>query len=245
VAILGFNTKGPNGTSFAAGMMMTSKWTLATAGTLQELHGWFAGSGTTCRIVIYANTAGAPSTRVAYTAPLSLTGVDVELSETGFSVPLAAGVYWIGFRSAAAGSSGQAYMDISGDTHAGVVSGAADPPDNPFPAPGSSGTRNYSCWAVVGAAAPTGPSILARKAGAQAVDSDDWAALVDAVVALGGAVTTRKAGSGAVGVASYNAVVDAVVALGGSVATRKAGSGDVDPVSYNALVDAVKLLGAP
>ena len=148
MAILGNNVKGPSSAGFAAGRMYVAKYTLASASTMSELHGWFSGSGTTVRIVIYADSAGSPGALLAYTNALSLTGADVDLSQTGFSVSLPAGDYWIGWRSAASGTGGANYYDAAAP-YKGKTTGAADPPDNPFGTTDTSGTRSLSCWAVV------------------------------------------------------------------------------------------------
>src|SRR5262245_113646 len=71
--VLGYDTKG-TATSFslAFGRMLVSKFTLASAKTLNELHGWFGQSGTTSaivRVVVYDDDGGSglPGTRLAYT----------------------------------------------------------------------------------------------------------------------------------------------------------------------------------
>jgi hypothetical protein len=155
MAILGFNTKGTTTDAFAAGKMYVSKWNLASAATVSELHGWFGGSGTTVRLVIYndAGVGGDPGARLGYTSLLSLTGSDVELSETGLSISLAAGNYYIGWKSTAAGTGGVAYREAAAGIHAGLLSGAADPPPNPFGITDTTGSRRMSCWAVVTASA--------------------------------------------------------------------------------------------
>lgn len=160
MAILGYSTKGTSTNSgVSTGRCYMSKFTLASAQTLQELHGWFsAGAGSTVRIVIYADSSGLPGARVAYTASLALTGVDANLSETGFSVSLPAGDYWIGFYVISQAGGGWCWCEDTGGTHQGIPSGVANPPPDPFGTPTTSGTRKHSCWAVVGAAA--GPAFV-------------------------------------------------------------------------------------
>jgi hypothetical protein len=254
MAILGYTTSGAASLGAAVGRKIASKHTLASAQTLTELHAWFNGGAFTSNtlvIHIHADSSGSPGARVAYTSGIPFSNgtggsVTVELSQTGFSVPLAAGDYWLGLTFTS--GDGNVRCESTGATSKAILSGATvSPPSDPFGTTDYTGTDKLSVWAVVGAGGGGGGaagSVLERKAGSGSVDPDDWASLVDAVVLLGGAVATRKGGSGAVSVTDYNAVVDAVVTLGGSVATRKAGSGDVDVASYNALVDAVKLLGA-
>jgi hypothetical protein len=153
MAILGYDTKGASASAFGTNLMFASKWTLASSATLTELHGWFGGNSTNVIVAIWADSAGAPSTRLAYTSPLALTGSDIDLNQTGFSVSLAAGDYWIGCVSQDAGSSGVVYRDTGGVAHATKAGTGFNPPDNPFGTPDGSGTRRYSCWAVVGAPA--------------------------------------------------------------------------------------------
>lgn len=157
MAILGYNTKdNSNNAGFDVGRMYVSKFTLATLQTMTELHGWFRGGSATAtvRIVIYADTSGAPGTLLGYTSGLTLpVTVDTELLETGFSVSLSAGDYWIGFRTS--GTPSAAASAGTGGTHQGKLTGAADPPDNPFGTVNTSGTRKLCCWAVVGTPAST------------------------------------------------------------------------------------------
>src|SRR4051812_34889208 len=96
--ILGFNSKvSPSvpGSSWDTGRQYVSKFTLAQAGTLTELHAWFTGSGPTglVRLVVYAadGSGGNPGTRVAYSNKITVpNGPDFEAVATGLSVPLAA-----------------------------------------------------------------------------------------------------------------------------------------------------------
>ena len=160
MAVLGYNTKGATNIGFAAGEKLSSPFVLASPQTLTELHGWFGGSGANVILHIYTDTAGSPDARVAYTSPLALTGVDVELSQTGFSVALAAGTYWIGFTSDAAGTVGKVFRDATGGSYKGILSGATfNPPSNPY---GTTNTANasrvLSVWGIVGAA--PGPSFV-------------------------------------------------------------------------------------
>jgi hypothetical protein len=152
-AILGYNIKGASLTTSNPGRKYVTKATLAAAATLTELHGWFKGaSGENIIILIYADSAGAPGARVAYTAPFALTGSDQHLQQTGFSVSLPAGTYWIGWVGQN-GASGAAYQDAPGPAGCfkGIGSGAAfNPPSDPFGTPTTSSPDfQYSCWAVV------------------------------------------------------------------------------------------------
>lgn len=155
MAILGNNVKGSSTNSgLNTGRMYASKFTLASAATLNELHGWFGngGSASTVQIVIYADSAGSPGARVAYTSLYTLTGSDIEIAQTGFSVALAAGDYWIGFRCESPAGSGNCWTTDTGGTHKGITGGTPSPPPDPFGTTNTSGTRNHSVWAVVGAA---------------------------------------------------------------------------------------------
>ena|GEM_PF-4534719 len=149
--ILGYNTKGASNIGTSGGRKYVSKFTLASASTLTELHGWFTGTGATIQLVIYADSGGLPGARLAFTSPLTPTGADIELSQTGLSVALAAGTYWIGWASQNAGTVSAYYDDPGGPAaHQAQSSGAAyNPPSDPFGTPNASGTRNFSCWAVV------------------------------------------------------------------------------------------------
>jgi hypothetical protein len=159
MAILGYNSKGSTSAGLTTGAWGASKFTLASPATLTELHGWFGGSATNIILFIYSDVAGTPTNRLAYTSPIALTGGDAERSQTGFSVALTAGDYWIGFTSQGAGTGGVYWRDATGGTHYAVTSGATfNPPSNPFAGGGSGGTRKYSMWAVVGAAA--GPAFV-------------------------------------------------------------------------------------
>lgn len=162
MAVLGYNTKGVATIGFAAGLKISSPFVLATPQTLTELHGWFGGSGTNVILHVYTDTAGSPDALVAYTSPLALTGVDVELVQTGLSVALAAGTYWIGFTSQATGTGGLGYRDATGGSWKGILSGATfNPPSNPYGTTNTSNaTRVLSVWGIVGAAA--GPAFVPR-----------------------------------------------------------------------------------
>ena len=151
MAILGNNVKGPASNSFFEGRIYVAKYTLASASTMSELHGWFGGGTGQPRIVIYADSGGAPGARLAYTNQLPCTSPDVELSQTGFSVSLPAGSYWIGWHFSGSGS-GNAYTDTDGE-HQGYTFGAGSTPPDPFGTPNITGTNRISCWAVVTAAA--------------------------------------------------------------------------------------------
>ena len=157
MAILGYNTRGAAQTAFATGRRTLCKHTLASAGTLTELHGWFIGSGTNVILVIYADNAGVPGARVAYTSPLAVTnaGAFFELSQTGFSVSLPAGDYWIGWVSQGVGTSGNGYRETTGGTNYLNSSGATfNPPSDPHGGGGSTGATLLSAWAVYTTATP-------------------------------------------------------------------------------------------
>jgi len=172
MAILGNNTAGGSYVSGGSpGRIVVSRFTLAAAGTLNELHGWvaFGTAGNTLRIVIYKadadvfGTVGAgttsPGTRVAYTNPLTITGssTDYDLNQTGLSVPLPAGDYFLGIRFNTDG-----FVKGSSGTYTGIGSGSADPPPDPFGITSTSGSNSVSVWGVVGAAAaPTAGNFLA------------------------------------------------------------------------------------
>lgn len=153
--VLGYSTKGASTAGIASNRIQVSQFTLASAGTLNELHGWFVGgaSAVHVRVVIYAADGGGglPGTRLAYTADTTLPAtVDTHLTETGFSVALAAANYWLGWVSP--GPSGpMVYIEDLGGTHqqrtdVGVT---FNPPPDPFGTPNASGTRKLSCWGVV------------------------------------------------------------------------------------------------
>jgi hypothetical protein len=153
--VLGYSTKGTVSAAFSgAGGMWVVKNTLASPGTLIELHGWFGGAaGNAVRIVVYDDdaTGALPGTRLAYSSSLALpSSGDVDLFESGLSVPLAAGDYWVGYICQA--TAGSFYRDATGTavSHQQILSGAAyTPPPSPFGTPAASGTRRISCWGVV------------------------------------------------------------------------------------------------
>ena len=151
MAILGYNTKGAGAAALGTGFKNSSKFTLATPQTMTELHGWFGGGSANVILFIYSDVAGVPTTRLAYTSPLALTGVDVDLSQSGFSLSLAAGDYWIGFVSDVAGT-GVAYRENSGGTSRTHNAATFNPPATPYES-GGAATRKWSMWAVVGAPA--------------------------------------------------------------------------------------------
>src|SRR4029077_15440953 len=133
VAILGYDTHGSSAASFGAARMDCTKFTLASAATLTELHGWFNPNGVApnvrCNIYKDVDALSTPrpnATLVAYTNSTALgTGTsDIHVQQTGFSIALAAGAYWIGFRSDVAG--GFARGDTGGFYNGG--DGYADPP---------------------------------------------------------------------------------------------------------------------
>jgi|SRR3954447_9711936 hypothetical protein len=165
MATLGNSNSGANNVGGGVGRMVASRFTLASAATLNELRGWFAfgTAGDTVRVVIYKHVSGTTpdnATLVAYTNPLTLTGSGTAytLAQTGFSVALAAADYWIGARFNTSGNT-------KGDTGSGrgITTGVADPPPATFGVTDFSITSTVSCWAVVTAvAAPTFvPQIIA------------------------------------------------------------------------------------
>lgn len=154
--ILGNDVKtGSSAIGMVAGRSNMTVFTLASAGTLNELHGWFACSGSAVgnvRVVIYADSSGSPGARKAYTSSynLPIAGGDVHVSETGFSVALAAGNYWVGWISDPATGAGSAYAINGVGSYKGANSGVSySPPPDPFGTAGASGTRNYCCWGVL------------------------------------------------------------------------------------------------
>lgn len=164
MAILGYDTLGsiPNVSGGTLGRMYVSKFTLATPGTLKELHGWFLiqAAGQRVRVVAYAGdgASGSPGTRLAYTGDLAIPGGSgtVHVSEAGFSVALVAADYWIGWICGSnPGTDMAACGEEPGGIHRGITGGAAyNPPPTPFPAQDTNGTRKHSCWAVVTTAPP-------------------------------------------------------------------------------------------
>lgn len=153
---LGYDVQGASFDSMGSGRMLCSRFTLATAGTLSELHGWFhdGGGASTIRLVIYRHVSGGSpiptATLVTYSNLILISGgASVHLSQAGFNVALAAGDYWIGARSDVAG--GLYRGTITGGGNLGIDSGASDPPPDPFGsgASQSSSTRLLSIWAYV------------------------------------------------------------------------------------------------
>jgi hypothetical protein len=152
--VLGYSSNGSSQGGIADGGMFSSKFTLASAGTLTELHAWVdggGGAGYNVIIHIYADSAGVPGARKAYTSPLATGGgTGVHLSQTGFSVALAAGNYWLGIGCSGYASAGGFKHETTGGTHARYLSGATfNPPPDPWGTSTQNGTRKYSAWAVV------------------------------------------------------------------------------------------------
>jgi hypothetical protein len=197
VAILGnggLTTKGDSSIGLAAGRTFVTPATLASGSTLTELHGWFNGTGTNVRIVIYADTGSLPGALVAYTNPLALTGAgDVELSQTGMSVVLAAGTYWLGFVSEGAGTgSTNFFYNSTGGSYQGKASGHTfTPPNDPFGTPTNSDpNRRVSCWAIVGPPSTSRSAVVAATGTVTAVG----ARVRQAAVALTATGTVTVAG---------------------------------------------------
>lgn len=154
--VLGYSTKGASIVSGPdTGRMYVSSFTLASPGTLAELHGWVAGGnavgGVNYKVVLYADSSGTPGSRLAFTSSYNAPqSTDLHLQETGFSTSLSAGTYWVGWISSSASSGGGCWGETTGSTHKGKTTGANfTTPDNPFPTPDTSGTRKHSCWAIV------------------------------------------------------------------------------------------------
>jgi PKD repeat protein len=162
MAILGNNVQGGGTFSAAAGRKASTKFTLASAQTLQELHAWVypgsaGGGGNTYTIHIYADSSGSPGARVAYTSSIVQAGgpAVVEISQSGFSTALAAGDYWLGVSFTNA--QGDVREDASTGTLKAILGGTTvSPPSDPY------GTTDFgpstgllSVWAVTGAAATT------------------------------------------------------------------------------------------
>jgi hypothetical protein len=151
--VLGYSTKGSvNASGLSDGRIYVSLFTLAAPGTLQELHGWFSGSGSdSAGLVIYAanGSGGLPGTRLAYKAPIFFPAGDYEMVQTGLSVALPAANYWVGF-TCSSGVGGSCRGEDPGGTHQGIIGGApVNPPPNPFGTPETSGSRKHSCWGIV------------------------------------------------------------------------------------------------
>lgn len=152
--VLGYSTKGASTTAAAAGRMLVSSFALASAGTLTELHCWVSpgGSPGELRVVLYDDDGGSglPGTRLAYSNGLTIpTSVSTEVSQSGFSVALAAGTYWVGFLADSSGN-GSVHRETSGGTNQGILSGVTyTPPPSPFGTPNTSGAIKLSCWGVV------------------------------------------------------------------------------------------------
>lgn len=150
--ILGNNTAGgASGTASNAGRMYVSKFTLATGGTLTELHGnFFQTTGTPqVQIVLYSDSAGSPNSRLAFTSPITVTNGTpaIEYSQSGFSVSLSSGTYWVGW--CAGGSGLSVPFDSNPEYKGSLASASFNPPNATFPTVDTSGTRSYRCWGVV------------------------------------------------------------------------------------------------
>jgi hypothetical protein len=166
MTVLGNNLRGsdPLCTARAIGRLYVSKYNLAVAGNLTELHCLCntvnSAAAGTARLVVYAadGAGGNPGTRLYYSSPLVTQGSrgEFELAVTGISVPLAAGNYWLGWVDLTLSATGNVYGDPSGGSHFGWNSGATDPPPNPFGAGDTSGVRKHSIWGVVGVAVNPG-----------------------------------------------------------------------------------------
>lgn len=166
MSILGYDTQGSGVvTSFDAGRKYGTKFTLTEDGIITELHCWInrTASGNSATLSVYSDTAGSPDAREIFTALISWDGSApgaFEISETGLSVALLAGDYWLTWASTNA--AGGVWGETTGATHAGIISGAAvNPPSDPFGAPNTSGTRKHSIWAVYTPGSPCDPPVNA------------------------------------------------------------------------------------
>jgi hypothetical protein len=151
MTILGYNTLDKSGfAGFGSGRLYASKFTLASTYRLTELHGWVSGgvNPTSCRVVMYADAAGSPGVRVAYTALLAIpSSADSEISQAGFNIVLPAGDYWLGFASPLS-DPGQMWAGLTGGTLKGSLT-APDPPPDPFGSISVTGdVRKLCAWAV-------------------------------------------------------------------------------------------------
>lgn len=159
MAILGYDTAGAGaGSGISNGAIELTKFTLASAATMTELHCYaYGGTGVSAsndfRLVIYADSSGVPGARVAYSAVLSppTTGTASmrDISETGFSVSLPAGDYWLGRHGI---QNWDSFCTMAGEDTGAIDkrgTGKSDPPPDPFGSVASTGTQKHSVWAVI------------------------------------------------------------------------------------------------
>lgn len=154
--ILGRNSLGDTVVGVNPNRLFVTKFTLASAGTITELHGFFRTSGSgnfNIKVVVYADNAGSPiggALIAASSSSLVNNSSYVDYSKTGLSVSIAAGTYWVG-------SVGDGTGDVSTQTGGGsdhyaiqTTAGNYTSPPNPFPGGDSEGTGFISAtWAVV------------------------------------------------------------------------------------------------
>jgi hypothetical protein len=75
---------------------------------------------------------------------------DTDVNETGLSVALTAGNYYIGFICENTVGNGTGYRENTGSTHYQIASGVVyNPPPSTFPGGSTTGTRKYSVWGIV------------------------------------------------------------------------------------------------
>ena len=153
-AILGNSVDHSSGFSDGAGGKFSYKFNLPAAGTLTELHAWVNAytPGNSYVIHVYADSGGEPGAPLVYTSAIVVPPggtTDVEISQAGFSVALAAGDYWIGVTSQA--STNQIKSAATGATPYRHYNGAAfHPPSNPWGTSTDTGTATpIAAWAVV------------------------------------------------------------------------------------------------
>lgn len=158
MAILGNDSDHSSNIAGATNRKIAWRFTLASAGVLNELHAWVDPRtlGASFLIHIHADSAGAPGTRLAYTSTFALAANsgEQEISQSGFAVSLAAADYWLGITISS--SNGQGRVAASGSTGRAIQDGGTfSPPPDPFGTPTStSATANPGAvWAVVGAPA--------------------------------------------------------------------------------------------
>lgn len=163
MAILGNDSDHASSLGDAAGRKASTKFTLATAQVLQELHAWVDPNGSNNYVIhIYTDSAGEPAARVAYTSSINAnTVVPVEISQSGFTESLPAGDYWLGLTIQSATNVVRAG---TGSTNRRIISsGSAFPvPADPWGTPtASSSTANpIAVWAVV-----SSPAVAASSTG--------------------------------------------------------------------------------
>lgn len=151
---LGKSTQGDTDTTNAQNRLWVSKYTLASSGTLTELHGLFMSSGSAMhvKIVVYADNAGSPAGGALIVASNDLstsqTGSYADVSQTGLAVAIAAGTYWVGHVDNDNNGTGS-NQSSAGNVAFKTVAGQFSTPPATFPASPSTGNNQTSCWAIV------------------------------------------------------------------------------------------------